>query len=87
VDHRDFDKYHIRPLAKKACARYCGLYSGRHGAATALLNLTGDVRATYQTLRNTLAVVMSTYVEPDVSAGDAGMSKYADALKAAEKPT
>jgi integrase len=84
VDHRAFDKYHIRPLAKKACARYCGLYSGRHGAATALLNLTGDVRATYQTLRNTLAVVMSTYVEPDVSAGDAGMSKYADALRAAK---
>jgi integrase len=86
VDHTSFDKYHIRPLAKQACARYCGLYAGRHGAATALLNLTGDIRATYQTLRNTLAVVMSTYVEPDVSAGEAGMGKYADALKTAGKP-
>ena len=81
VDHNGFAKYRIAPQAKKACARWCGLYSGRHGAATSLLNLTGDIRAAYQHLGNSLEVVMSTYVEPDVSAGKAGMRKYEAALK------
>jgi hypothetical protein len=43
------------------------LYAGRHGAATALYNLTGDIRAAYQNLGNSLEVLMSTYVKPDVS--------------------
>jgi len=47
VDHNSFVKYHIAPLAKKACARWCGLYAGRHGTATTLYNLTGDIRAAY----------------------------------------
>jgi len=80
VNHNSFSKYHIAPTAKKACARWCGLYAGRHGAATSLYNLTGDIRAAYQILGNSLEVVMSTYVKPDVSAGVAGMSKYEEAL-------
>jgi integrase len=84
VNHNSFSKYHIAPQAKKACARWCGLYAGRHGAATALYNLTGDIRAAYQNLGNSLEVVMSTYVKPDVSAGEAGMTKYEEALRAAE---
>jgi integrase len=83
VDHNSFSKYHIAPQAKKACARWCGLYAGRHGAATTLYNQTGDIRASYQILGNSLEVVMSTYVKPDVSAGQAGMSKYEEVLKAA----
>lgn len=83
VNHNSFSKYHIAPEAKKACARWCGLYAGRHGAATALYNLTGDIRAAYQILGNSLEVVMSTYVKPDASAGEAGMTKYEEALKAA----
>jgi len=81
VDHNSFAKYHIAPVAKKVCARWCGLYAGRHGTANTLLNLTGDIRAAYQSLGNSLQVVMSTYVEPDVSAGKAGMKKYEAALK------
>jgi integrase len=85
VNHNSFAKYRIAPQAKKACARWCGLYSGRHGAATSLYNLTGDIRAAYQILGNSLEVVMSTYVKPDRCAGTAGMSKYEDALKNVKK--
>ena len=81
VNHNNFSKYRIAPFAEKVCPRWCGLYAGRHGAATSLYNLTGDIRAAYQNLGNSLEVVMSTYVKPDVSAGKAGMSKYEDALK------
>lgn len=84
VNSVSFNKYHIKPQAEKACARYCGLYAGRHGAATTLYNETGDIRAAYQILGNSLQVVMSTYVGTDVSAGEAGMGKYAEILKAAE---
>jgi integrase len=87
VDHNSYSRYHIGPFAKKVCARWCGLYAGRHGAATSLYNLTGDIRAAYQNLGNSLEVVMSTYVKPDVSAGKAGMSKYEDALKSAKEKT
>jgi integrase len=85
VDHNGFAKYHIAPIAKKACARWCGLYAGRHGAATTLYNLTGDIRAAYQNLGNSLEVVMSTYVKPDVSAGKKGMQKYEAALRKVKK--
>jgi integrase len=81
INHNDFNKYHIKPLAKKACARYCGPYAARHGAATALYNLTGDVRAAYQVLRNSLEVVSKTYIKPDAEAGKLGMAKYEAALK------
>jgi integrase len=87
VNHNAFSKYHIAAKAKQVCARWCGLYAGRHGAATALYNLTGDIRAAYQILGNSLEVVMSTYVKPDVSAGVVGMGKYEEALKAAEAKT
>ena len=85
VDHNSFSKYHIKPSAEKACARWCGLYAGRHGAATSLYNLTGDIRAAYQNLGNSLEVVMSTYVKPEVAAGKAGMKKYEAALKKAKQ--
>jgi integrase len=85
VDHNGFAKYRIAPQAKKACVRWCGLYAGRHGAATTLYNLTGDIRAAYQNLGNSLEVVMSTYVKPDVSAGKKGMQKYEAALRKTKK--
>lgn len=83
VNSSSFAKYHIAPQAMKVCPRWCGLYAGRHGAATTLYNQTGDIRASYQILGNSLEVVMSTYVKPDVAAGEAGMTKYAEVLKAA----
>jgi integrase len=85
VDHNGFAKYRIAPQAEKACPRWCGLYAGRHGAATSLYNLTGDIRAAYQILGNSLEVVMNTYVKPDQSAGEAGMDKYEAALKMVKK--
>jgi len=36
-------------------------------------------------LGNSLEVVMSTYVEPDVSAGKAGLKKYEAALRKAKQ--
>jgi hypothetical protein len=80
VNHNSFAKYYIKPHAEKACARWCGLYAGRHGAATSLYNLTGDIRAAYQNLGNSLGVVQKTYVKPDESVGAAGMRKYEEAL-------
>jgi|GEM_PF-5751051 len=85
IDHNSFNKYHIKPHALKACARYCGPYSGRHGAATTIYNLTGDMRATYQTLRNSLEVASKNYTKPDDEQGKAGRTLYEDVLrKAAE---
>jgi integrase len=81
VDSNGFAKYKIAPTAKKVCKRWCGLYAGRHGTATTLYNLTGDIRASYQILGNSLATVMNTYVKPDESAGEKGMGKYEAALK------
>lgn len=86
VNHNAFARGWIAPAAKKVCARWCGLYSGRHGAATALYNLTGDVRAAYQVLGNSLEVVINTYVEADTEQGKAGMTKFEAALKAVEIP-
>lgn len=85
VNHNSFAKYRIIPQAKKACSRWCGLYAGRYGAATTLHNVTGDIRASYQRLGNSLEQVMSAYVKPDVSAGDAGAIKQEGALKAAKQ--
>lgn len=84
VNHNSFSRYRIEPQAEKACARWCGLYAGRHGAMTSLYNLTGDIRAAYQRSGNSLEVLMSTYVKSDVSIGDAGAIKQEEALKAAE---
>jgi len=39
------------------------------GAATTLYNLTDDVRAAYQVLRNNLAVVQKKYIKPSVEQG------------------
>jgi integrase len=81
VNHNAFVRRHIAPEAKKACARWCGLYSGRHGTATALLDLTGDIRAAYQVLGNTFETLSKTYIEPKFEQGKAGLSKLQDHLK------
>jgi integrase len=83
VNHKDFARYRIAPEAKKACGRWCGLYAGRHGAFTTLYNITGDLTAVYQRSGNSLQVLMSTYVKPDVSKGDAGNKKHSELLLAA----
>jgi integrase len=87
LDHNSFAKYQILPHAKKACARWCGLYAGRHGAATSLYNLTGDVRAAYQVLGNSQQVVQQTYVKPDESVGEVGLKKYEQTLQAVKTST
>jgi integrase len=81
IDHTSFVARNIAPLAKVACARYCGLYSGRHGAATVLFELTGDARAANQVLGNSLPVVMKTYVKPSTEAGEAGLKALERALR------
>ncbi|HVR22532.1 MAG TPA: site-specific integrase [Candidatus Polarisedimenticolia bacterium] len=83
VNSKNFARSRIAPSAKKACARWCGLYSGRHGAFTSLYNLTGDLRAAYQRSGNSLQVLMDTYVEPEVAIGEAGNKKFSEALLAA----
>ena len=83
VNSKNFARARIAPSAKKACARWCGLYSGRHGAFTSLYNLTGDLRAAYQRSGNSLQVLMDTYVEPEVAIGEAGNKKFSEALLAA----
>jgi len=87
INHNSFAKYYIKPHAEKVVGeRWRGCYSGRHGAATALYNQQGDVRAAYQVLGNSLEVVMKTYVRPDVEQGKAGQTKYeATLLKAMKK--
>jgi|ERR1022692_1457398 integrase len=81
IDSNSFNKYHIKPHAEKVCARYCGLYSGRHGAATALYNLTGDMRAAYQVAGNSFEVVSRHYTKPDEAQGKEGLAKYEERLK------
>jgi integrase len=80
INHNNFAKYRIKPHALKVCERWNGCYSGRHGAATALYNQDGDVRAAYQSLGNSLEVVMKTYIEPDTEAGKIGLEKMQAAL-------
>jgi integrase len=80
IDHNSFNKYQIKPHAKKVCARYCGPYSGRHGAATTLYNLTGDMRAAYQVAGNSFEVLVKNYVEADDEQGKLGLAKYEQAL-------
>jgi integrase len=81
IDHTSFVARNIAPVAKVACARWCGCYSGRHGAATVLFELTGDARAANQVLGNSLPVVMKTYVKPSTEAGEAGLKALEKAMK------
>jgi integrase len=81
INHNTFAKTYITPFAKKVCSRWNGCYSGRHGAATTLYNLTGDVRAAYQVLGNSLAVVQKEYIKPSVEQGQAGQLQYAQVLR------
>jgi integrase len=85
INHNSFAKYYITPDARKVCARWNGCYSGRHGAATTLFNLTGDARAAYQVLGNSLAVVQKEYIKPSVEQGKAGQSQYEKTLLKAMK--
>jgi integrase len=84
INHNSFNKYHIKEHALKVCPRYCGPYSGRHGAATELYNQTGDMRAAYQILGNSFEVVSKHYAKPDEAQGKAGLVMYAESLKAAK---
>src|SRR5882762_3970246 len=83
IEHSAFVAKHISPFAKAVCTRWCGCYSGRHGAATVLFDLTGDARAANQVLRNSLPVVMKNYIKRSTAAGEAGMKLYEHALEAA----
>jgi|HubBroStandDraft_4_1064222.scaffolds.fasta_scaffold78275_3 hypothetical protein len=54
VNGNSFAKYHIaagQESVLQVVRPVC--WSARHGTATALLNLTGDIRASYQVLGNT----------------------------------
>ena len=85
INHNTFAKTYITPFARKVCSRWNGCYSGRHGAATTLYNLTGDVRAAYQVLGNSLAVVQKEYIKPSVEQGQAGQLLVEKALLKAMK--
>jgi hypothetical protein len=84
INHNSFNKYHIKKHALNVCARYCGPYGGRHGAGTELYNRTGDMRAAFQVLGNSFAVVSKHYTKPDGAQGKAGLVIYEEALRAAE---
>jgi integrase len=81
INHNDYAKKYITPGARKACGRWHGCYSGRHGGATALFDLTGDARAANQTLGNSLPVVMASYIKPSSAAGSAGLKLFEAALQ------
>lgn len=83
IDHNSFAKYFIAPDARKVCQRWNGCYSGRHGTATALYNLTGDTRSAYQTLGNSKQVA-DGYMHPSTEQGRAGMLQYEKRLLEAE---
>jgi integrase len=87
INHNTFAKTYITPFARKVCSRWNGCYSGRHGTATTLYNLTGDVRAAYQVLGNSLAVVQERYIKPSVEQGQAGQLQYAQILRKVMKKT
>lgn len=87
INHNTFAKTYITPFARKVCPRWNGCYSGRHGAATTLYNITGDVRAAYQLLRNSLVVVKKEYIKPSVEQGQAGQLQYAQVLRKVMKTT
>ena len=68
-----FCRRYISDYGKAAIGnRWAGLYAGRRAVGMALYNLTGDTRATYQSLRNTMATTAKHYVGPDVEQGRAG---------------
>lgn len=85
VNHNYYVRRWIKPHAEKVCSRWNGLYSGRHGAATTLYNLTGDMRAAFQVLGNSFEVVSKTYVESDASQGKIGLAMVEERLKAVTK--
>jgi integrase len=85
INHNSFARTNIKPHALNVCSRWNGCYSGRHGAATALYNQTGDVRAAYQVLRNSLAVVQKEYIKPSVEQGRMGQALYAKTLRKAAR--
>jgi integrase len=68
-----FVRIAILPLVKKANLKWKGLYSARRGCATMLVNLTGDVRAGFQVLGNSYAVLEKNYLKPSAEAGLAGL--------------
>ncbi len=73
IQHSNFVKLYIKPFAEKVGPRWNGCYSGRHGAATVLFELTGDARAANQVLGNSLPVVIKSYIKPSTAAGEAGL--------------
>ena len=75
IDVSDFAQYHVAPYGKKAIGeRWAGLYAGRRCVGTALYNLTGDTRATYQVLGNKKGY---NYIEANTEQGRAGMQLLA----------
>jgi integrase len=73
INVNDFQSEHIKDAGREAIgARWHGLYSGRRAVGKALYNLTGDIRATAQVLRNDQATSLAHYSEPSVESGRAG---------------
>jgi|HubBroStandDraft_1064217.scaffolds.fasta_scaffold00047_20 integrase len=73
INASDFTAMHIVEHARKAIgSRWHGLYAGRRAVGKALYNLTGDIRATAQNLRNDQATSLAHYSEPSVESGRAG---------------
>jgi integrase len=79
IDVDDWSAYNIGRFGKQAIGeRWAGLYPGRRCVGTALYNLTGDARSTFQALRNEDGY---KYIQPSTEQGRAGMQLLAAELK------
>jgi integrase len=73
INVANFTQQYILAYGKAAIgARWRGLYAGRRSVGKLLFNLTGDVRASWQQLRNELATTMAHYTERDSAAARSG---------------
>lgn len=74
LDVSAYAKRHIKPLVEKAGLAWHGLYAGRRGAATNLVQLTGNAVAARAVLRHrSMQTTLTHYVLPDRSEAERGL--------------
>lgn len=69
------------PLIADEGLKWKGLYAARRGCATMLVNLTGDVRAGFQVLGNSYAVLEKNYLKTSLEQGEKGMRLLEEAAQ------
>jgi integrase len=73
INVSEFADYNISRFGKAAIGdRWRGLYAGRRGVGTAQFNLTGDTRASFQTLGHSKETSVAHYIQPSNEQGRAG---------------